>query len=139
MAKHIILSLILVATQLFAYDNQADNPYSTTPKPLDLPFNEPAEPWLYYSFWTLQVADIYSTYRGLKYKCVRELNPLLGEVPTVPQMVALKGMVHAPIYLLRNEPIYTNRDFVFANILSLAVLDNNYQVWRNVHKTCQKR
>lgn len=94
---------------------------------------------MYYTFWTLQAADVYSTYRALKYKCVIELNPLLGEVPTVSQMVVLKGIVHAPIYLFRNEPIYTNKDFVFANTLSFAILDNNYQVWRKAHKICQKR
>ena len=44
----------------------------------------------------LQFADIYTTYRGLKYSCVKELNPFLGESPSVPQMFAFKTAVLIP-------------------------------------------
>lgn len=44
----------------------------------DLEWHQEATPGQYTIFWTLQVLDVYSTYRGLQYDCVREANPVLG-------------------------------------------------------------
>ena len=46
---------------------------------LDLEFIEPADKRLWAIFTVLNVADIYTTHRGLKYTCVEEANPLLGK------------------------------------------------------------
>ncbi len=119
--------------------NQEDNPYSTTIKPLNLEWREPAEPWLYTAFWTLQVLDTYTTYRGLKYDCVEEVNPLLPSVPSLGQIAALKVAIYHPVYLSQNKPYYQNRDLVLANALSLAVVDNNYKVWKEVRNVCGRR
>ena len=43
-----------------------------------------------YTFAALQILDIYTTYRGLKYDCVYEMNPILGESPSLQTMTAFK-------------------------------------------------
>lgn len=42
-------------------------------------------------FWTSHIADIYTTYKGVQYSCITEANPLLPSIPSVGEMVALKG------------------------------------------------
>ena len=44
-------------------------------------------------FVGLQVADVYTTYRGLKYDCVREMNPIIGERHSVGDMVFTKIVI----------------------------------------------
>ena len=57
------------------------------------------------SFVGLQLADIYTTYKGLKYDCVRELNPIVGERPSVSKMFFVKTVVLTPAieYDLKRE------------------------------------
>ena len=47
-------------------------------------------------FVSLQLLDIYTTYRGLKYDCVEETNPLFGRRPTVSDMALTKFAVLTP-------------------------------------------
>ena len=44
-------------------------------------------------FWSAQVLDVYSTYRGLKYDCISEANPLLPEIPEIHEMIGIKLFV----------------------------------------------
>jgi hypothetical protein len=114
-------------------NNQADNPYSTTIKPLNLPFDDSKKQKKL--FVTLQFLDIYSTYRALKYNCVYEMNPLLGTVPTVPKMLTLKFITQYSII----EDDLSKDTMIFLNGVSGLVVINNYQVWNKARKVCGKR
>jgi len=88
------------------------------------------------AFIALQVLDIYSTYRALKYDCVMEMNPILGDVPTIPEMIALKSIAQG--HVLFNENV-SDEAYVFMNVGSTLVVVNNYQVWDKARKRCTKR
>ena len=93
----------------------------------------------YTAFITLQLADIYTTYRGLKYDCVKELNPFLGESPSVPQMFALKTAVLMPAINsdIKNERI-TPYDMNQMNFLMSMVIASNLDVLKDAKERCRK-
>ena len=102
---------------------------------LDLEFIEPADKRLWVIFTALNVADIYTTHRALKFSCVEEANPLLGKRPTITRMVVHKTVLLWPIY----DPDWnvhppTNRDLEISNWLLTAVVYNNYRVLKKVEK-----
>ena len=88
------------------------------------------------AFVALQVLDIYSTYRALKYDCVMEMNPILGHVPTLPEMITLKSIAQG--HVLLNENV-SDRAYIVMNTASTLVVVNNYQVWDKARKRCTKR
>ena len=93
----------------------------------------------YTAFITLQLADIYTTYRGLKYDCVKELNPFLGESPSVPQMFAFKTAVLMPAINsdIKNERI-TPQVFNQMNFLMSMVIASNLDVLKDAKERCRK-
>ena len=102
---------------------------------LDLEFIEPADKRLWVIFTALNVADIYTTHRALKFSCVEEANPLLGTRPTLARMVVHKTVLLWPIYdpdWNRYPP--TDRDLEISNWLLTAVVYNNYRVLKKVEK-----
>ena len=94
--------------------------------------------------WTifvgLQVADVYTTYRGLKYDCVREMNPLIGERPSVSDMVFTKSVILIPAlqYDLRQGNL-TKKGIRQINGFMTMVVGNNYNVWHESEKYCKKK
>ena len=116
--------------------------YSLRAKQKRLQFTlvEPISTAQWATFFTLQVADIYTTYRGLKWDCVRELNPIAGERPSVHKMFAIKTVVLAPAieYDLKREAL-TPKVMDEINFLMALVVGNNYNVWRSAEKRCSKR
>ena len=92
------------------------------------------------AFYTLQLLDIYTTYRGLKYDCVEELNPLVGESPSVPRMFAVKTAILLPaIEMDRRNNELTSDTFNYMNILMSVVIVNNIQHVSDAKKYCNKR
>ena len=91
------------------------------------------------AFITLQLADIYTTYRGLKYSCVNELNPFLGESPSVPQMFAFKTAILVPAIEadIKNERL-TPQVFNQMNFLMSMVIASNYHVLSDAKERCRK-
>jgi len=91
------------------------------------------------TFTTLQLADIYTTYRGLKYDCVKELNPFLGESPSVPQIFAFKTAVFIPAIKsdIKNERI-TPYDMNHMNFLMSVVIASNLDVLKDAKERCRK-
>lgn len=102
-------------------------------------WQEEASSAQWYTFYTLQVLDVYSTYRGLKYNCVEEANPLLGERPGVLHMVTHKTVFLSPIWALQHEGVWTKQDLAWINNAGTLVLYNNYKVWDRAHKRCIRR
>ena len=92
------------------------------------------------AFVGLQLFDIYTTYRGLQYDCVKELNPIVGERPSVVKMFAVKTIILAPAieYDLKRE-VLTSSQMDEINLMMALVIGNNYNVWRNADKRCNKR
>lgn len=105
----------------------------------DLEWHQEATPGQYTIFWTLQVLDVYSTYRGLQYDCVREANPVLGEDPSIPRLVTHKTIFLHPFYLFPGQGIITKDDMEWINLAGTIVVYNNYEVWNRAHKLCTRR
>ena len=101
---------------------------------------EPISTLQWVTFTSLQLADIYTTYRGLKWNCVHEMNPIIGEQPSVQKMFAVKTVVLAPAinYDLKREAL-TPKTMDEMNFLMALVVGNNYNVWRGAEKNCSKK
>ena len=101
--------------------------------------SEPPSNLQWTTFISLQLADIYTTYRGLKYSCVKELNPFLGESPSVPQMFAFKTAVLLPAIKSdrKNEKLTPNA-FNEMNFLMSIVIANNLDVLKDAKERCRK-
>ena len=105
----------------------------------DFDFEDKATPGQYTIFWTLQALDIYSTYRGLKYKCVYEANPLVGSNPDLVRLVTHKTVFLHPVALLQPYDILSQDTMQMYNVAYTTVVYNNYRVWNNARKVCTKR
>ena len=92
----------------------------------------------WYLFWTIHALDIYSTYRGLQYDCVKEGNPLLGERPGLVRMVTHKTVFLHPFWLVQNEGVFTKQDLKLYNTMGSVVVYNNYKIWNKAHKKCRR-
>ena len=91
-------------------------------------------------FWTSQILDVYSTYRGMKYDCIYEGNPFLNEIPTVSEMVGLKLFVIGGVGVLTNN----NTNFWYgwklgAGMTTSAVTLNNFRLLRKAQRECKRR
>jgi len=92
------------------------------------------------TFVTLQLADIYTTYRGLKYDCVYEINPIAGEKPSVPEMFLIKTLVLLPaIESDIKQQTLSTQSLNNMNFLMAVVVGNNYDVWHGAERNCSKR
>ena len=99
---------------------------------------DPIDPYRLSTFILLQAADIYYTYEGLKYNCVRELNPLIGEQPSLQTMIITKTAILVPAfnYDLKRGRL-TNRAFDSMNSLMTLVVVNNIKVVKRAQKYCE--
>ena len=90
-------------------------------------------------FVTLQLADIYTTYRGLKYECIEEANPLFGKRPTVNDMFFTKFAVLTPaIQYDRKNGNLNKRTIRSTNAFMAIVIGNNLNVTHRAKRTCKK-
>ena len=91
-------------------------------------------------FVSLQLLDIYTTYRGLKYDCVEEANPLFGRRPTVSDMALTKFAVLTPaIQYDRKHGNLNKRTIRSTNTFMALVIGNNMNVMHRADRLCQKR
>ena len=105
----------------------------------DLEWENNATDAQYALFWGIQVLDVYSTYRGLKFPCVKEANPLLGENPGIARMVTHKTIFLQPIWALQSKGLFTKQDLKVYNTMGTIVLYNNYTVLKRAEQRCPKR
>ena len=91
------------------------------------------------TFVSLQIADIYTTYKGLQYNCVKELNPILGETPSLPRMFVTKAVVLTPAikHDIRNNNL-TPKTLDEINFVMSIVVANNLDVYNRSKKRCIK-
>tara|TARA_Y100000996_G_C22114926_1_gene475582 strand:- start:4 stop:564 length:561 start_codon:yes stop_codon:yes gene_type:complete len=92
-----------------------------------------------YTFAALQVLDIYTTYNALKYNCVREVNPILGDSPTVAKMFAVKTLVLIPAIEadIKNERLQRHTMRQVNTMMALVITNNNF-VGNRAKRNCQK-
>ena len=101
---------------------------------------EPISNTQIYTFVFLQLADIYTTYKGLQYDCVYEANPLLGEKPSVGKMFATKVAILTPAFQYDLEKgNLTPKILNEMNTLMTLVIFNNTVVTNRAKRNCQKR
>ena len=110
------------------------------PRRLQYTLHEPISNAQWATFVAFQLADIYTTYKGLQYQCVKEVNPFLGETPSVNRMFLTKVAILTPAiqYDLKKGNI-TPRMINDINFLMTMVIYNNHRVYRRAEKNCQKR
>ena len=110
------------------------------PNQLQFTLSEPPSTFDWTAFYTLQLLDIYSTYRGLKYDCVVEMNPIVGESPSVARMFAVKTAILLPaIEVDRRNNEITEDTFHEMNFLMSIVVANNFDQVKQAKKYCNKR
>ena len=103
-------------------------------------FQEPVEKSHVITFVVLQMADVYTTYRGLKYDCVYETNPILGKNPNVQSMLLTKAIVLTPALKFDyDKGKLTPKIMSEMNFLMSLVIANNYDVLRKAKKYCAKK
>ena len=91
-------------------------------------------------FTGLQLLDIYTTYKGLQYDCVKELNPILGESPSVGKMFLVKSAVLLPAINHDIKHSYVSPQlFSEMNFLMSIVIANNIDTFQEAKKYCNKR
>ena len=106
---------------------------------LQFTLSEPIETYQVAAFVAFQVLDVYTTYRGLKYNCVKELNPIVGESPSLSRMIITKTAILTPAfqYDIKNGNL-SPRVMSEMNFLMLVVIANNYDVLQDAKKYCTK-
>ena len=106
---------------------------------LSLSTHQLIEPISWATFASLQLLDVYTTYRGLKYDCVKETNPLFGRKPTVERMLLTKTALLAPAIRtdLKNDRLEykTMREL---NTFMFMIILNNAHVTKKAEKYCKK-
>lgn len=81
-----------------------------------------------FAFWAMiiaQIADVHSTYEGVKYDCITEFNPLLPSRPLVHEMLLLKTAVIMP----SRQFLYTEEELIWYD--SINALITGYAAYRN--------
>ena len=85
------------------------------------------------AFWTLRGLDVYTTYRGVKYTCIKEGNPLLDDTPSIADMVMLKYLT------VGQYPPQTLEQYRLHKSFGSLVVYNNYSLREQAHKKCRRR
>ena len=110
------------------------------PNQLQFTHAELIDPYRITTFAVLQIADVYYTYKGLQYDCVKELNPIIGERPSLETMILTKTAVLIPAYRYDyKRGNLSNRGFDSMNVLMSLVIVNNINVLKRAKKYCQLR
>ena len=93
-----------------------------------------------YTFAALQILDIYTTYNGIKYDCVRELNPVFGNTPSITTMFAVKTIALIPAIEsdIKNDRL-SRKVMRQTNTMMVMVIANNNSVKNRAKRNCLKR
>jgi hypothetical protein len=106
----------------------------------DFYWNEREKRYIDIFFWTTQILDVYSTYKGMKYDCVFEANPLLPEVPKVHEMIGLKiGVIGGIKFVLDADELFWYGWKLGAGVSTGVVVANNFRLLNKAERQCEKR
>ena len=87
-------------------------------------------------FYALHAADIYSTYKGLKWDCINEANPLLPKDPHVDRLFIHKFIFLSPIDMLYGVGELTKEDIYIHSAIIGGVVYNNLQLEKKASTRC---
>ncbi len=94
-----------------------------------------------FNFYLIQSLDVYSTYRGLKYSCITEANPIVfgGSKPSALELVLFKAVVIGAMKSI----YYQNPDEwqffqTAANYTTGYAVVNNFDIIRKAKDICPK-
>jgi hypothetical protein len=96
-------------------------------------------------FFASHAADIYTTYRGVKYDCISEANPLLPTVPNLGEMFVLKTAVIGTVrasFMSDEEwgQIWWDEWKLASGILTTLVAYNNHRITEKaIDRGCARR
>lgn len=92
-------------------------------------------------FLLIHALDVYSTYRGLKYDCIKEANPLVGERPSLAKLLLFKTGI-----IMGLEAVYGQHPnewtvFQLTSAYSTGiVVQNNFEIIKDAKRNgCKKR
>ena len=100
---------------------------------------EPADKWMWALFWTIQLADIYSTQEGIKYDCIQEANPLLPNMPTIAEMATLKAVILLPSYGSIGYENISREDMIMPLLFGAGVVAHNMRLVNKAENRCNLR
>tara|TARA_X000001036_G_scaffold400296_1_gene404561 strand:- start:136 stop:519 length:384 start_codon:yes stop_codon:yes gene_type:complete len=104
-----------------------------------LQLTEPITDFQWGTFVSLQLLDIYTTYKGLQYDCVYETNPLFGERPSVMKMGVTKFVILYPAMVAEQKNQTLSREnLTEINFLMSLVILNNADVANRAQNNCIK-
>lgn len=94
-----------------------------------------------FNFYLMQSLDVYSTYRGLKYPCVYEANPVVfgGSEPSVLELILFKAVVIGTVKSIygRNPEDWQYFQTAANFTTGLAVV-NNFNIIRDAKDNCPR-
>ena len=94
-----------------------------------------------FSFYLIQSLDVYSTYRGVKYSCVFEANPLVpgGQKPSAAELILYKAVI---IGLMKSIYGQNPDEWQFfqtaANYTTGFAVVNNFNIIKDAKDYCPK-
>ena len=94
-----------------------------------------------FSFYLTQSLDVYSTYRGLKYSCVSEANPLVpgGPKPSALELILFKAVIIGTVKSIYGHNPEDWRYFqTAANFTTGLAVVNNFDIIKEAKDYCPK-
>ena len=152
------VSIEATETQHFFFKNGFTAPYNqeyvdkvlyepedVTSKPLSLELSFREDTRLVtptrFSFYLIQSLDVYSTYRGLKYSCVYEKNPVVfgGSEPSAAELILYKAVIIGVMKSIYGQNPDEWQFFqTAANYTTGFAVVNNYDVIKEAKDYCPK-
>ena len=110
---------------------------------LDLDFDFEEKNWNYQAnFIIVHALDLYSTYKGLKYDCISEANPLVGKHPSLSELIFFKvGIITLLEGIYGDYPLEWEAFQTVSAMTTGVVVQNNFQVISDARDNprCKKR
>ena len=125
----------LKSTEFWSKEKQRKLPYT-----LQLELSDPPSDIDWSIFIALQILDVWTTHRALKYDCIKEANPFLGERPSVERMMLTKVAIITPsVQIDLKSDNLKRQDFRLMNRIMGFVVVHNYNLGSKAQHKCNKR
>ena len=109
---------------------------------LDLNFDFEDQSLYLPEFLLIHTLDVYSTYKGLKYSCISEANPLVGKYPSLAELILFKVVMIAGLEGVYGDfPVEWDWFQKTSSYMTGAVVINNFQLTKEAKENprCKKR
>ena len=92
-------------------------------------------------FLLIHALDVYTTYKGLKYDCIKEANPLVGERPSLAKLLLFKtGIIMGLEAVYGQHPNEWTVFQITSAYTTGIVVQNNFDIIKNAKRNgCRKR